>query len=260
VTFVARQCSTYTDIMANRARNNIQESLRDLGKDSVYPSGSAQPVDPSIETPNNPNCTPLVDWRLTLGGSPSAAKVDNLTVLSTTFPTEIVTQQSTPLLDSKGNQVDSETIPGAVTIGLTGDQAGEAFSPNSLYAQGGTPTAPLNGMDSQYGYGALRCSIDNQNGDNVDYIYWSGGATHAYCYYYAVTSPPPPATIVVRKQLGGGATDAVTFPFQGNLSYNNSPYQGAFDITTSNNGGGQVSFVRGASQPGGQEWNFTSFR
>jgi hypothetical protein len=31
VTIAARQCPTYTDIRANRARNNIQESLRDLG-------------------------------------------------------------------------------------------------------------------------------------------------------------------------------------------------------------------------------------
>ena len=31
VTFVARQCPTYQDITANLARNNIQESLQDLG-------------------------------------------------------------------------------------------------------------------------------------------------------------------------------------------------------------------------------------
>lgn len=31
VTFAARVCNDYTDIMANRARNNLQESLRDLG-------------------------------------------------------------------------------------------------------------------------------------------------------------------------------------------------------------------------------------
>ena len=61
VTFVARVCPTYGDIMANRARNNIQESLRDLGMDTVYQSGS--PVRPSIEDPNNPNCRPLDDWQ-----------------------------------------------------------------------------------------------------------------------------------------------------------------------------------------------------
>jgi hypothetical protein len=33
---VARSCALYTDIFANRARNDIQESLKDLGKDSPY--------------------------------------------------------------------------------------------------------------------------------------------------------------------------------------------------------------------------------
>jgi hypothetical protein len=31
VTIAARVCDTYTDIFANGSRNNIQESLRDLG-------------------------------------------------------------------------------------------------------------------------------------------------------------------------------------------------------------------------------------
>ena len=65
VTFVSRVCPTYGDIMANRARNNIQESLRDLGKDTVYTSG--QPISPAIEAPNQPNCDPLFDWQFALG-------------------------------------------------------------------------------------------------------------------------------------------------------------------------------------------------
>ena len=32
VTFAARVCDAYTDISANKARNNIQESLKDLGR------------------------------------------------------------------------------------------------------------------------------------------------------------------------------------------------------------------------------------
>ena len=35
VTLVARECPAYTDITANRARNDIQESLRDLGADTA---------------------------------------------------------------------------------------------------------------------------------------------------------------------------------------------------------------------------------
>ena len=39
VTIAARQCPTYEDITANRARNNIQESLKDLGPDTPYAAG-----------------------------------------------------------------------------------------------------------------------------------------------------------------------------------------------------------------------------
>ena len=38
ITLVARPCRAYTDVMAKPARNDVQESLRDLGKNSVYPS------------------------------------------------------------------------------------------------------------------------------------------------------------------------------------------------------------------------------
>ena len=36
VTIAARECPEYTDITANRARNDIQESLEDLGADTPY--------------------------------------------------------------------------------------------------------------------------------------------------------------------------------------------------------------------------------
>src|SRR4051794_18643929 len=72
VTIVARQCPSYDDIRANRARNNIQESLRDLGLNTPYSAG--QPISPAIEDATQPNCDPIVDWRFTLGkgiaGSP----------------------------------------------------------------------------------------------------------------------------------------------------------------------------------------------
>jgi len=41
VTFAARVCDDYPDVTANRARNNIQESLRDLGADTLYGAGEA---------------------------------------------------------------------------------------------------------------------------------------------------------------------------------------------------------------------------
>ena len=61
VTFVARQCPTYQDITANLAPNNIQESLQDLGANTAY--SSDQPISPSVETPNQPNCTRLTNWQ-----------------------------------------------------------------------------------------------------------------------------------------------------------------------------------------------------
>ena len=36
VTLAARTCPAYADIIANRNRNNIQESLEDLGPDTNY--------------------------------------------------------------------------------------------------------------------------------------------------------------------------------------------------------------------------------
>ena len=71
VTLVARQCPTYSDITANLARNNIQESLQNLGGNTAYSAG--QPISPSVEQPNQPNCTPLTpmihaaDWKRPVG-------------------------------------------------------------------------------------------------------------------------------------------------------------------------------------------------
>ena len=70
VTFVARSCPSYTDIYANRARNNIVESLKDLGPDTQYPVGGGVLIDPVHEdiSPQT-NCTPLVGWNFTIGTS-----------------------------------------------------------------------------------------------------------------------------------------------------------------------------------------------
>lgn len=48
VTYVARECPSFTDIFANRARNDIQESLKDLGPDSPYTSSDFR-VSPTVE-------------------------------------------------------------------------------------------------------------------------------------------------------------------------------------------------------------------
>ena len=65
VTIAARECDTYTDIRANLARNNIMESLKDLGADTLYTSG--EPIDPRTELEGQPNCRPIVGWRFATG-------------------------------------------------------------------------------------------------------------------------------------------------------------------------------------------------
>ena len=49
VTYAARSCPSYTDVFANLARNNIQESLRDLGPDTPYVNG--EPITPAKDEP-----------------------------------------------------------------------------------------------------------------------------------------------------------------------------------------------------------------
>jgi len=71
VTFVARSCPSYMDIFANKARNDILESLEDLGPDTQY-TKPAQLVDPAYEdlSPQDA-CSPLPGWKFTLGASTS---------------------------------------------------------------------------------------------------------------------------------------------------------------------------------------------
>ena len=74
---------------------------------------------------------------------------------------------------------------------------------------------------NQYGFGALRCAVDNLNGDNVEWIAYPSGAAHVFCYAYYVKPPPTAGAIIVRKEVDAPAgTAAQDFRFAGNLSYN----------------------------------------
>lgn len=256
VTFVALSCPEYTDIMANRARNNIQESLRELGKDTVYSAG--QPISPTIEGPNQPNCTPLRNWDFQLGTG-YTGKTPATQYLSTVtggYATPIRTGGPIPELDASG--VDTgRTIDGAVTIVLDAAQAQQAQRPNSLWAQGGrgAQTLPATG---EFGFGALRCAVDNLNGDNVEFISYPTASRHVFCYYFAVTPPPEAGTIIVRKQVTPGTVGGSAFPFEGNISYD-KPTEGApgrFTLNASDGSTGSITFIRGAVGPGDPLWNF----
>src|SRR5262245_38541519 len=91
VTIAARVCDSYTDITANKARNNIQESLRDLGPDTNYKAGEL--VNPVQEQAGQSKCRPLTGWTLQVGSGISGSKVTgtwgSLSVVSGPYDTAI---------------------------------------------------------------------------------------------------------------------------------------------------------------------------
>jgi hypothetical protein len=256
VTYVARVCNNYSDIMANRARNNIQESLQDLGQDTVYKEGDT--VRPGVEesvASQAAGCRPLPNWRLTLGTGYTGKTPSSLYLSTVTgaYSTSIVTKASTPLLDPYA-QPTGDTIDGAVTVQLTADQIKRAQQSNSLWVQGGTPSQPLNGVQEQYGFGALRCAVDNLNGDNVEWVGFPSQYRHVFCYYFAVQPPPSSSTIIVKKQLAPGTSGPAAFRFDGNISYDDTNGDGTKDFLLKPDTGkpASITFIRGA----GLDWNF----
>jgi hypothetical protein len=151
VTFVARACPAYTDIFADKARNDIQESLQDLGPDSPY-NTVATLVNPVTESlaPQSV-CSSLPNWRFTLGTSYQSRAVTgpwgSLSKVTNPYSSSIVTQDSTPLYDQHHSPVGSVQIPGATTIELTDAERRQASGPSQLWAQGGTPNDPVPGSD-----------------------------------------------------------------------------------------------------------------
>jgi choice-of-anchor A domain-containing protein/uncharacterized repeat protein (TIGR01451 family) len=256
VTFVARSCPDYADVTANLARNNIQESLRDLGADTLYTAG--QPIDPDIEARGQPTCTPISNWQFTLGTGYESRAVTGrwgaLSIVTNPFSTSIVTKDETPLLNDQGLNTGKE-IAGAVTIRLTDAQADLAAHSSSLWVQGGTTTDPV--LDKifpdLYGFAALRCAIDNLNGDNVEWVAYPAGASHVFCYAYYVTPPIPSGTIIVRKEVTSPAGATQTFPFKGNISF--EPDQ-SFELAVKNGAAASMTFSRAAVSPGGEPWRF----
>ena len=254
VTFVARSCPAYSDIFANKARNDILESLEDLGPDTQY-DDSGQLVNPTAEgIPPQDVCTPLVGWEFTLGTGYQSHAVTgpwgSLSIVTNPFPrAPIVTQAQTPLLNQNALPVGKQKLAGAVTIELTSQERAQASQASQLWAQGGTPTDPDLAQKfpgPAYGFGGLRCATDNLNGDNVEYVFFPAGVRHVFCYGLYVTPPPTSGTITIQKQVTGApAGDNPRFPFNGSISYDPSGFQlGA---------GGSEDFYRA----GGVTWTVT---
>jgi uncharacterized repeat protein (TIGR01451 family) len=257
VTIAARSCPSYASITANRARNDIQESLQDLGADTPYSAGQA--IDPTIEASSQPACTPIPNWKFTFGRGIQTRAVTGpwgaLSIVTDPFSTAIQTRASTPLLNTVG-QPTGKSIAGAVTIQLTNEQRDIAASGNAFWIQGGTPADPI--LDApfpgEYGFGALRCAIDNLNGDNVEWIAFPQGSTHVLCYAYYVKPPPTSGTIVVRKQVQAPAgTPAEDFGFTGNISFNSD---GRFVVPAAPGAPGEQTFYRAETALGADPWTF----
>ena len=104
----------------------------------------------------------------------------------------------------------------------------------------------------QFGFGALRCAIDNLNGDNVEWIQYPAGGRHVYCYAYYVTPPPTSGTIIIRKQVSDPPQADQTFTFQGNVSY--TP-DGTFPLTVKNGSTPSQTFYRAETGPADPPWN-----
>ncbi len=256
VTFVARYCHAYTDIFANRQRNNIQESLKDLGPDSQYDDSGVlvNPVDES-EYPQS-KCNPLPGWVFTLGHGYVSRAVSgpwgSLSKVTDPFPRLPVTHLSTPLLDQDALPVDRERLYGAVTIELTKQERAQANTPDQLWVQGGTPKDPvLTGLypGPTYGFGALRCATDNLNGDNVEYIFFPAGVRHVFCFAYYVKPAPTSGLITIKKQVVGAPPgENPSFPFSGTISFDPNGF------TLAN--GESIALYRA----GGATWNVTEGR
>jgi hypothetical protein len=266
VTFAARYCPTYAAINANEARNNIQESLQPLGANSPY--GPNDAMDPVVEQTNQPLCKPLAGWRFTLGTGYQSRAVPgpwgNLSKVTGAYadappasPNPVTTLASTQLLNPSG--VPTGTIAGAVTLQLTEDQVIHASKASSLWVMGGTPTDPV-ATPANYAFGALRCGVDNLNGDNVEWVTFPSNSIHIFCFAYYVTPPPPAGTIIVRKRLSTPAdapdVPPQTFRFTGNLSFTPDPanptdaQKNFFDVSGGDSDSevtaGQATFSRAA--------------
>ncbi|MBV9680166.1 MAG: hypothetical protein JO046_00125, partial [Solirubrobacterales bacterium] len=125
VTFVARECSSYSYIFANTSRDNLVQTLEDVGPDSPYsrdpntgflvPLVNPQYEDQAPQLP--PNCKPLVGWAFTMGypGNEGifSGPWGDLTVVHNPLRS-VYTTASAPELDQNGVAI-GPLIGGAVT-------------------------------------------------------------------------------------------------------------------------------------------------
>lgn len=259
ITFVARVCDSYADVFANRSRNNLMESLQDLGADTPYSAGAE--VLPTVEATGTQaaHCRPLSGWQFALGtGYQSRADKGAwgaLSKVTNPYTQTIVTRPTVPLPNVMGGSTGT-TIDGAVTVELTAAQARLAQTTSKLWVQGGVPGDPvLTGtFGNQFAFAALRCAVDNLNGDNVEWIRYPQGHTDVFCYAYLVDQTPRSGTITIVKQVSdpSGAAAKQTATFSGSVSYTDG---GLFQVAATSSAPGRVSFVRDATAQTSAPWS-----
>jgi hypothetical protein len=198
VTFAARSCAGYDQVMGARVRGDGGESLGSPGRASTYRPG--QPVDPDVEATAGDGCQAMPGWRFTLGSGREHG--DALSVVSGTTVTTPPTVAQTPRLDAAGRPAGATTLPGAVTMVLTDDQL-RLVARRQLWVQGGTPAEPL---PSGYAFAVLRCGVDGHSGGNTQWLGFAAGARHAFCFAYYVAGATAGGTVAVRvrptRQVG----------------------------------------------------------
>ena len=179
----------------------------------------------------------------------------SLSVVSAPDATDITTLASIPDRDAQGRPLAGTAIAGATTVELTPEQAKRAEAASRLWIQGGTPTDPvlygIPAFKDRYGFGALRCAIDNLNGDNVEWIKLPTGSRHVYCYAYYVTPPPTSGTIVIRKEVADPPQADQTFTFQGSISYTED---NRFPLTVTDGRPAEETFYRAETGATGAPW------
>ncbi|WP_432835074.1 prealbumin-like fold domain-containing protein [Dactylosporangium sp. CA-092794] len=241
VTFVARACNDYQSVMGNRVRDDHAESAAPTGRDNVYKDGD--PVDPDVEAAGSAGCAPLNGWQFSLGGGHE--KKGALSTVTAPAAGAGPTAAGAQLLDATG-QKTGKTIDGAVTVPLTDDQA-KAAARHQLWAQGGTPGDPLlAAAQAGYGFGALRCGVDDHTGGNVQWIGFPSGVRHVFCFAYYVKSAPATGTLIVRARTTRAAGYPQAFAFDASPSYASDKritVDAATDATFVRSSGGKPSTV-----------------
>jgi hypothetical protein len=228
VTFAARACGSYADVMANQVRDDAAESPGRPGHDSPYKPG--QPVDPEVE--ERSACEPLSGVSFTLG-SGREKKGPLSSVAGAGDP--VTTLADTPKLDP-GGQPAGGPLRGAVTVPLTEEQINLAAK-RQLWVQGGTPAAPVPTGTS---FAVLRCGIDGHTGGNAQWIGYPTGVRHVFCFAYYVRATAT-GTLTVKLRTSRAVGYPQRIPFASTLSQS-----GAFALTADSS---ETSFVRLSGEP-----------